>query len=243
MGVMSLEMFKKIVDEAVAGGTKAITLASRGEPLMNKDLPDMLEYAKGKFLEIKINTNGTRLTEKLCHDILSAEVNELVFSIDAEEKELYEKIRVRGKFDNVIGNIKMFHEIREKHYPDSNTVTTASGVFFHEEQSIQKYTEFFNGLVDNVAACNIENRWNTYANEPQPEITGPCEYLWQRMYVWFDGIANPGDVDYKSHLEVGNINDNTISEIWHGETYTSMRADHIARQRSKWNPCDRCGLE
>ena len=63
------------------------------------------------------------------------------------------------------------------------------------------------------------------------------------MYVWFDGIANPCDVDYKSNLEVGNINDNTISEIWHGETYTKMREDHIAKERSKWNPCDRCGLE
>lgn len=243
MGTMSVETFKKVVDEAVAGGTKAITMASRGEPLMHKKLPEMLEYAKGKFLEIKLNTNGTRLTEQLCHDILSAGVNELVFSIDAEEKELYEKIRVRGKFENVISNMVMFNEIREKHYPNSRTTTTASGVFFHEDQSIEKYTEFFNELVDNVAACNIENRWNTYANEPQPDITGPCEYLWQRMYVWFDGIANPCDVDYKSNLEVGNINNDTIAEIWHGETYTKMREDHIAKERSKWNPCDRCGLE
>jgi radical SAM protein with 4Fe4S-binding SPASM domain len=242
MGTMSLETFKKVVDEAVAGGTKAITMASRGEPLMHKKLPEMLEYAKGKFLEIKLNTNGTRLTEQLCHDILSAGVNELVFSIDAEEKELYEKIRVRGKFENVISNMVMFNEIREKHYPNSRTTTTASGVFFHEDQSIEKYTEFFNELVDNVAACNIENRWTTYANEPQI-LTGPCEYLWQRMYVWFDGIANPCDVDYKSNLEVGNINNNTIAEIWHGETYTKMREDHIAKERSKWNPCDRCGLE
>ena len=46
MGTMSLETFKKVVDEAVAGGTKAITMASRGEPLMHKKLPDMLEYAR-----------------------------------------------------------------------------------------------------------------------------------------------------------------------------------------------------
>ena len=59
MGTMSLETFKKVVDEAVAGGTKAITMASRGEPLMHKKLPEMLEYAKGKFFEIKLNTNGT----------------------------------------------------------------------------------------------------------------------------------------------------------------------------------------
>ena len=243
MGVMSLELFKKVIDEAHAGGTKAITMASRGEPLMNKNFAEMLEYTKGKFFEVKINTNGTRLTEELCHAILSSEVNELVFSIDAEHKELYEKIRVRGKFDNVINNIKMFNRIREQHYPNSNTMTTASGVFFHEEQSIDKYTEFFSTLVDNVAACNIENRWNTYANETHPNITSACEYLWQRMYVWFDGISNPCDVDYKSYLEVGNVNKNSIKEIWHGEKYELLRKNHISGDRGKWNPCDRCGLE
>ena len=40
------------------------------------------------------------MTEKLCHDILSSGVTELVWSIDAPEKALYEKIRLRGKFDN-----------------------------------------------------------------------------------------------------------------------------------------------
>ena len=243
MGVMSLELFKKVVDEAHAGGTRAITLASRGEPLMNRRFAEMLQYTKGKFLEVKINTNATRLTEDLCHAILSSEVNELVFSIDAENKELYEKIRVRGKFETVINNIKMFHEIREKHYPDSKTITTASGVFFHEEQNIESFTDFFNQIVDNVAACNIENRWNTYANETHPNITSPCEYLWQRMYVWFDGISNPCDVDYKSNLEVGNVNESSIADIWNGERYESLRKDHIAGDRGKWNPCDRCGLE
>tara|TARA_A100001515_G_scaffold81178_2_gene64368 strand:- start:25636 stop:26772 length:1137 start_codon:yes stop_codon:yes gene_type:complete len=242
MGVMPMDLYKKVVDQAVAGGTRAITLASRGEPLMHKQICEMLDYAKGKFFEIKINTNATKMTEEHCHAILSSNVTELVFSIDAERKDLYERIRVRGKFDTVVDNIKMFHSIREKHYPDSNTMTTASGVFFDEEQSIEKYTKFFQKLVDNVAVVNIENRWNTYANETHPDITSPCEYLWQRMYVWFDGISNPCDVDYKSYLKVGNLNDSTIKEIWSGETYNALRKDHISGSRSKWNPCDRCGL-
>ena len=97
MGVMALDFFKKIIDEAAAGGTKAITLASRGEPTMNKNFSDMIKYTNGKFYEVKINTNGTRLTEEHCHAILSSGVTEMCFSIDAEKKELYEKIRVRGK--------------------------------------------------------------------------------------------------------------------------------------------------
>ena len=116
MGVMSLDFFKKVIDEAVAGGTKAITLASRGEPTLNKNIGEMLKYTKDKFFEVKVNTNGTKLTEKICHEILDSGVTELVWSIDAPKKDLYEKIRVRGNFDVVIKNILMFNSIREKHY-------------------------------------------------------------------------------------------------------------------------------
>tara|TARA_R110000824_G_scaffold394629_1_gene594605 strand:- start:104 stop:877 length:774 start_codon:yes stop_codon:yes gene_type:complete len=242
MGVMNMDLFKKIIDEAQAGGTKAITMASRGEPTLNKNFCEMMEYTKGKFFEVKVNTNGSKLTEEKCHAILSSELSELTFSIDAEKKELYEKIRVNGKFENVINNIKLFNDIRERHYPNSKTMTTASGVFFHEDQNTDNFCKFFSEIVDNVAAVNIENRWNTYANEKHPELQSPCEYLWQRMYIWFDGISNPCDVDYKSKLEVGNINESSIRDIWHGNIYNKMREDHSRNERKNFNPCDRCGL-
>ena len=243
MGVMKLDLFKKIIDEIIIGGTKAITLASRGEPTLNKDLGEMLKYTKGKFFEVKVNTNGTKMTEKLCHDILSSGVTELVWSIDAPKKDLYEKIRLRGKFDKVISNIKMFNDIRREHYPNSTLKTSAGGVMFHEEQDIKEFTDFFSSLADNVSAQTMENRWNTYKNEIIPDMTSPCEYLWERMYIWFDGTCNPCDLDYKSKLEVGNISNNSLKEIWHGETYEKMRNDHRNKERGKWNPCDRCGVE
>ena len=47
MGNMDLDLFKKTIDEAVKGGTKAVTLASRGEPTIHPHLGEMLEYCKG----------------------------------------------------------------------------------------------------------------------------------------------------------------------------------------------------
>ena len=242
MGMMKLDLFKKIIDEAVDGGTKAITLASRGEPTMHKKLGEMLDYASGKFFEIKLNTNGTILTEKLCHTILSTGVNSLVWSIDAPKKELYEQIRVRGNFDEVIDNIKMFNEIKEKYYSDSPILTTASGVMFREDQDVDEFNNFFKKIADQVALQPCEERWDTYFNEVHPDINSPCMYLWERMYIWFDGICNPCDVDYKSYLETGNINEKSIKEVWHGETYTKLRDDHLSDKRSNWTPCDRCGI-
>src|SRR5437867_2265864 len=46
MGMMTLETFKRIVDEA-AGRCEAVTLASRGEPLICPKIEELLKYASG----------------------------------------------------------------------------------------------------------------------------------------------------------------------------------------------------
>ena len=81
MGMMKLELFKKIIDEAVNSGTEAITLTCRGEPTLHPQLGDMLEYCSGKFIEFKMNTNATKLNEKLIHQILKSGMTDLVFSV------------------------------------------------------------------------------------------------------------------------------------------------------------------
>jgi MoaA/NifB/PqqE/SkfB family radical SAM enzyme len=242
MGIMPLNFFKRIIDEVVEGGTCAVTMASRGEPTLHPKLPEMIEYASGKFFDLKINTNATKLTENLSHAILSSDVNEMVFSVDAEEKDLYEKIRVRGNFKQVLANIEKFHEIRAKHYPNSKLSTRVSGVEFLPDQDENRFKQFWSKIVDNVVLVGIENRWDTYNNEIDINMVHPCEYLWERFYVWFDGICNPCDVDYKSSLSPGNLHDNSIKEIWKGEALNQLREAHVNGKRGNYNPCDRCGV-
>ena len=112
MGMMSLDNYKKIIDE-LENNVQAITLASRGEPLLHPKIKDILSYKSNNFLGFKINTNASMLNEKLAHEILSSGVNNLVFSVDAADKATYEKIRINGNFEKVFDNIKMFNNIRK----------------------------------------------------------------------------------------------------------------------------------
>ena len=73
MGRMTYDLFKKIIDNA-EGRVEFISLASRGEPLACQDIEKMLIYTKGKFLNLKINTNASMLDESKCHAILSGGV-------------------------------------------------------------------------------------------------------------------------------------------------------------------------
>ena len=243
MGIMNMDFFKKIIDDCYSNGTRAITLASRGEPTLHPKLHEMLEYASGKFLEVKLNTNATKLNEKLIRKILETQVNEIVYSVDESDEKKYEKIRVGGKFKEVLSNIQNFKKIRENEFPNSKTSTRISGVLVNKDQDIEKITKFWKQYVDHVVFVKEQIRWDTYNNKPDGEIS-PCMYLWERMYVWFDGTTNPCDVDYKSELSMGKLDYsvNSIRELWNSNLFQSLRLKHLNNQRQSIVPCDRCGL-
>jgi len=243
MGTMKMDFFKEIIDECYANGTKAITLASRGEPTLHPKLPEMLEYVSNKFLEVKLNTNATKLSEKLIRKILETNVNELVYSVDESDEKKYEKIRVGGKFNEVVNNIKNFKKIRDNEFTNNKTTTRISGVLVNEDQDIKIITNFWKQYVDHVVFVKEQNRWDTYNNTPDG-VNSPCTYLWERMYVWFDGVTNPCDVDYKSQLTMGKLDysQNNIRKIWTSEFFQNLRKKHLNDERQTIKPCDRCGL-
>ena len=238
MSNMSLDLYKKIIDE-VHGKVEAITLASRGEPTLNKDFAKMLEYSTKKFLALKINTNASMLNEKLIHSILSTDIQSIVFSVDAADKETYEKIRVNGKFEKIIKNLELFSKIRREHYSKSKHIAKMSGVKISSDKSIKKNKEKFKKLADVIAFVNYTPWESAYDNKIN-DLDHPCEELWTRMFVWADGKVNPCDYDYKSLLSKWNAKSQSIKEIWNSKDYNYLRNQHLNSQRKNIEPCKRC---
>ena len=83
---------------------------------------------------------------------------------------------------------------------------------------------------------------NTYHNPLEIGAESPCQYLWERMYVWFDGKCNPCDADYKSELELGNIQKSSLKQVWNSQKFSDIRNKHLKNQRSMCYPCDRCPI-
>ncbi len=238
MGKMSYELFKEIIDQ-IHGKIEFISLASRGEPLANPDIPKMLTYCNNKFLNLKINTNASLLDEKKIHSILQGGVKTLVFSADAAEEKLYSELRVNGNLKKVLKNIENFQKIKNSQYPKSSIITRVSGVKFNDKQDFSTMIKLWNGLVDQVAFVDYNPWENTYEKKPN-NLNEPCSDLWRRMFIWWDGKVNPCDVDYKSNLCLDNIKNSSVSAIWKSEKYEQYRKNHLNKMRCKMTPCKSC---
>ena len=244
MGVIDYNLFTKVVDEASDLGVGAVTLASRGEPTLHKNLTEMMTYlgSKKNIYEKKLNTNATFLSDKIAHSVFTNEFTQIIISADHYEKEEYERLRKNSNFEKILKNVDNLYNIREKHYPNSITEIRVSGVDHDKNLDRIKFREFWMKRADQVTAGYPLERWDTYFNIPHEEINDACEYLWDRMYVWFDGKVNPCDADYKSYLSYGNFNESSIKELWNGEKINEHRNFHLGNSRNKVNPCDRCGV-
>lgn len=240
MGHMSLDTFKKIVDQA-ENNIEFISIASRGEPLICPSICEMLKYTYGKFLNLKLNTNASLLDEKKSHAILQSGVKTLVFSADAAETKLYSELRVNGKLEKILKNIETFNSIKEKQYKDSQIITRVSGVKVSKSQNIDEMESFWGKLVDQVAFVEYVPWENVYSSKAT-NIKKPCSDLWRRMFIWWDGKINPCDVDYKSELKVGNFSKLSLSDAWKSDYYQNLRKNHLNNLRYKTSPCDKCAV-
>jgi radical SAM protein with 4Fe4S-binding SPASM domain len=238
MGTMSFDVFKQIIDQA-EGRCEAITLASRGEPLICPDIEAMLRYASEKFIAFKLNTNAWFLDEKLCHAILESGINTVVFSADAVSEPSYSNLRVNGSLDRVYKNIKCFQKIRRLYYPKSKVITRVAGVNFPNADKLEDMEKFWGKYVDQVAFVKY-NPWENTYEQPVNKIEAPCSDLWRRMFVWWDGTVNPCDSDYKSKLKVGSVLENSISGLWNSESYSRIRRAHLKKKRRECSPCNQC---
>ena len=93
--------------------------------------------------------------------------------------------------------------------------------------------KFWGDLVDQVAFVNYVP-WENVYDFKNLDIATPCSDLWRRMFIWWDGKANPCDVDYKSKLSVGEIGSKSISEIWKSPEYEKLRKSHISKKDRVW---------
>ena len=119
--VMKDDVFNKISDEIIENKkfVKRVSLYRDGEPLIDKKMPQRInKFFKNGIKNTSIATNVSLLNEKKSRDLLEAGLGMVIFSIDSLQKDVFEKIRVRLKFEEVKENAIKFLQLRDKINPE-----------------------------------------------------------------------------------------------------------------------------
>ena len=107
---LDLHQFQNIVRQFPE--LEEIKLQGMGEPLLNSEFFDMVRFAKDKGLRVSTYSNGSLLSNRETRlKFLDSGIDLVRFSIDAAEKELFEKIRAGSDFKKVIEGIGEFNAL------------------------------------------------------------------------------------------------------------------------------------
>lgn len=245
-GLMNFELFKKIIDDC-EGKTDFIYLHFFGEPLLHPKIIDFINYAAGKGLTIALSTNATVLNENMSRDLLQSKLDLLIISIDSLNPDIYAKIRGGGNLEPVLKNIDTFLELQQSTKSTLNVSLQMITMSLNKEEikTFSSRWKIRDGLNITIKPLynyadqvhNIRNLGNFPENNPKRKV---CVEPWRGLVIGWDGKVVPccNDFDYKFPL--GDVNANTLSEIWNSKQMQEMRkCQSNGLQRSN-NLCKGC---
>lgn len=90
--------------QAATLGVKSIVYSGQGEPLLHKNMAELIKETKGLGLDVALSTNGVLFDETTALESLPS-LTWLRFSLDAATRETYAKVHQSSDFDTVIQNI------------------------------------------------------------------------------------------------------------------------------------------
>lgn len=241
-GYMSKELFVKIIDE-IKGKSEFVYLHGFGESLLHPQFFELARYAAGSGLTTLLSTNITLLDEDRSRKLLESGIDFVVLAMDGTNKDTYEKIRVGGKFDSNILQIKKFLQLKKEF---------GAKIFVELQFILMDANKDEASKVESLFTESERRQVNVFRIKPKytpPSVSKekivhrhPCYFLWNTMTIAWNGEVPICCMDYDAEISLGNVNTSSVPEIWNGARMASLRSMHKKLEYEKLKICDNCSL-
>lgn len=235
-------LFKRVIDE-VSSQTELVFPWGGGEPLMNPELHKMVRYCKDAGIYTVVSTNASLLDERHSRLLIESGLDNLILAFDGATPEVYEKYRKGGDFHKVRANILKFLEVKRRMKSDLFTVVQMVRLPENQHQVGDFHRMWSIDGVDQIRIKEDEIVIPEVALKERihhDRRRHPCYQLWQ----------GPATVNYKGDFfpcchtwrskPFGNVNEESIYELWNSEAMRKMRSAHLRGDLSDYPDCLDC---
>ena len=242
-GTMSMELFKKIVDEAkTIPALDHFTITGLGEPLLDKHLIERLKCVRKAMPGILLDlyTNGTYLDERKAEELRDAGLSVLYVSLNAVNAEKREQIMKLRDFNRVRS---MTHKAMEIGGKKMKVIVKAvvSKDLMEQGESDQFLAEW-NGSFQQGgnAFLHLEGNWAGAMYPVRVRPTSSCDRALHQIFVLWDGRVSLCCFDGEGEVILGDLNTQTIREVFNGDIAFGIREAHQNGRRGELILCKDC---
>jgi radical SAM protein with 4Fe4S-binding SPASM domain len=252
-------LYRSIIDE-INCTTLYLILYFQGEPLMNKDIFDMIRYASDNKIFTVTSTNGQHLDRGNARKIIGSGLDRLIISVDGTDQKTYAQYRKGGSLKKITEGTQYIKELKIKSGASKPEVIFQFLVFRHNENQINEVKMFgkkhgadkvwikMAQVTDMDHGRNIipENpKYTRYKINDEGALTikgklkNRCKRLWRTTVVTTDGIVVPCCFDKNAAYVMGDLNENDLTRIWKNQKYDDFRRV-ILKERKSIDICNNC---
>lgn len=231
-GMMDLGLFEKLARQAKQIGTEEIRLFLAGEPLLHKQIVEMVSTCTELSLRSIIHTNATNLTPEMSGRLVEAGLSTISLSIDGADKQTYEVARVGADFETTIENSRaLLRYIKECGAEKPYVIIQMLRPENEPLEVPDALRELFRGLeVGHYKVLHYHNwRGEAAALRKKSEGTAPvypCMFLWHELSVGYDGKVMGCCADLNGFLVRGDLTSESILDVWNNAEAQKLRKLH-----------------
>lgn len=254
-GTMTMELFKKIIDECQEYGIKNVILGVYGEPILDRFFFKRIEYIRENDMTYGLITNASLLTSDKVKELFKmGGLTHVNFSVNGFSKEVYEKTMIGLKRDISYKNILYFLDQKNKLKIDDLIVSVSAVLTKMNRKDFKFFFKFWRkqrGVNDILPVEMINRMGNDYKGElgklgpmtKKHNWLSPCRSIWGALMIYYDGkVATCCKDNDKRKLIVGDINLQTVREVSTSKALRELRQCHLSGKRKDHSICGKCYL-
>ena len=250
---MDKQVFHKIVEQIMEfpQPVRQISLSNHGEPLTNRELPDMVRYIKQKGItsRVSIHTNAALLNEEYAMDLADSNIDRIVISLQGLSEVKYKEICGADiDFNRFYNNLSVLY----KHKKDTQIYYKIMDTSLEEGEE-EKFYRLFAPISDRMYIEREVPIWKNLRQDNGEDRTGGeilankygagfpvqecCPLIFHTIVVSPIGDVYPCTQLLTPYV-LGNISDHTLLELWN----SLDRRELLLRQCRGQNPeiCNGC---
>jgi radical SAM protein with 4Fe4S-binding SPASM domain len=253
-GFITEKDFSRLIDELKIRRTP-VRFIEWGEPLLHPNLPVLLSDCHEHGIHTHLNTNGLLLDEEMMDVFVRTPLSSLKFSFQGIDRKSYQEMRNRDFFDELIERITTLHRLRgDKRYPYLHVSTT---ITYETSDKVKEFREMISPYVDLVT---IGRTTMDFLNPDDARLSGEererlrylirqesvvkrhpsCPEVFNVLAINWDGSVSACCTDYDNLMIVGNIQDQSLEEIWKSKKMNTYRTLLSRMKHDLLDVCRNC---
>ena len=234
-GDMSEHTLLKVLDEAADHGT-AIRYIRWGEPMLSPLLDTAIIETRQRGLICHINTNGSLLDTEWAHFFVFSGLDSIKFSFQGVDERTYRLMRNSVGYRDLLSKIKMLHDFREHMRADNPFIQIGTTVTTEPDSVI----ETFKAEVDSICDALYIGKTRDLRVETPSSSYCECPEVFNKLSVNWDGSVTACCGDYDNFMLIGNLESQSLEEIWNGKPLQEIRQKLIEYRHGDYYLCSRC---